>query len=80
MLKVAHHGSAGSSGTEFLQRVRPVLAVISCGKKNRYGHPAPETLERLKDLGISWETTEAAGAVTVWTDGDRLRAETFREP
>ncbi len=80
VLKVAHHGSAGSSGTEFLQRVRPVLAVISCGKKNRYGHPAPETLERLKDLGISWETTEAAGAVTVWTDGNRLRAETFREP
>lgn len=58
VLKVAHHGSKNSTDEEFLQLVRPELALISCGRKNRYGHPHGELLDRLK----------AAGAVALRTD------------
>ena len=47
VLKVAHHGSRHSSEPAFLARVAPKIAVISCGAHNDYGHPTPETLERL---------------------------------
>lgn len=47
VLKVAHHGSKYSTSDEFLDAVRPEEAIISVGKNNTYGHPAPETLERL---------------------------------
>jgi len=52
ILKVAHHGSKTSSSEEFLEAVRPDAAVISAGGNNRYGHPAPEVLARLENLGI----------------------------
>ena len=45
VLKVAHHGSKYSSSEVFLKNADAKLAVISCGKGNRYRHPAPETLE-----------------------------------
>jgi competence protein ComEC len=47
VLKVGHHGSATSTSREFLEAVHPQLAVISCGIRNRFGHPRPETLESL---------------------------------
>lgn len=51
-LKVGHHGSAGSSGEDFLRRVAAPRALVSVGQKNRYGHPARETLRRLRDSQI----------------------------
>ena len=48
ILKVGHHGSRYSTSEAFLQAIRPKLAVISCAKENRYGHPAPETVQRLE--------------------------------
>lgn len=48
ILQVGHHGSATSTCREFLEQVQPSLAVISCAMKNRYGHPSPDTVERLK--------------------------------
>lgn len=65
LLKVGHHGSSGSSSEEFLRRVNPGLAVISCGKDNMYGHPHTETLERLKKAGIPYLITYEEGAVAV---------------
>ncbi len=47
VLKVAHHGSKGSSTEAFLDAVSPDLALISAGSTNPYGHPAPEVLDRL---------------------------------
>ncbi len=47
VLKVAHHGSRGSTLPAFLAAVSPRAAVISCGRENRFGHPAPETLSSL---------------------------------
>ena len=50
ILAVGHHGSKNSTSQEFLAAVAPQVAVIQVGAKNRYGHPAPETLERLKGV------------------------------
>lgn len=52
ILKVAHHGSSTSSCKDFLDRVKPEYAVVSCGKDNKYGHPRSDTLERLKAAGV----------------------------
>ena len=63
VLKVAHHGSKYSSSEVFLKNADAKLAVISCGKGNRYGHPAPETLERLSAAHMQIVITMDAGAV-----------------
>lgn len=63
LLKVGHHGSSGSSSTEFLKWVSPEYAVISCGENNSYGHPHEETLERLEKEGIKYLITYEKGAV-----------------
>lgn len=73
LLKVAHHGSKYSTDAEFLSKTRPEIAIISAGNENRYGHPHKEVLERLKDRGIKIYTTMQSGAVTVRTDGKKIR-------
>lgn len=65
LLKVAHHGSAGSSSREFLGKIRPLVSLISCGKNNTYGHPAKETLERLAEEGSLILQTPETGAITI---------------
>lgn len=77
-LKVGHHGSAGSSGEDFLKAVRPDIAVISAGRKNRYGHPAPETIQRLKRAGANIYCTMDSGAVTLETDGEKMAVSTYK--
>ena len=69
ILKLGHHGSKYSSGDEYLRATSPVLALISAGVNNRYGHPAPEVLARLKALSIPYVSTQDAGTVTLTTDG-----------
>jgi competence protein ComEC len=71
LLKVGHHGSRGSSGDEWLDSLRPKTAIISVGQNN-YGHPAPETLERLLRHGVQIWRTDRDGLVTVQTDGERM--------
>ena len=62
-LKVGHHGSRNSSGSDFLKRVSAMYGIISCGKDNRYGHPHAETLERLKMADTKYMTTKEHGAI-----------------
>jgi len=77
VLKVAHHGSKTSSTIEFLERVKPRHAVISVARLSPFGHPRPETLARLQTTNARlWRTSEC-GAITISTDGDDLRVETF---
>lgn len=64
--KVAHHGSKNSTSLKLLEQTRPELAVISCGRNNRYGHPHEELLERLKEAGSTIFSTAANGAVEIW--------------
>lgn len=72
VLKVAHHGSGHSSTLSFLQKVSPQAAVISAGSKNRYGHPAGDTLKRLQAVGVKVWRTDQDGAVRFETDGEGL--------
>ncbi len=69
VLKVAHHGSAGSSSTEFLEAVHPEYAVISVGADNDYGHPTEAALNRLSALGIPVYRTDLLGEIVASSDG-----------
>lgn len=78
-LKVGHHGSNGSSSEDFLAKVSPQIALISCGQNNRYGHPGKESMERLRREGAEIFRTDMLGAVTVRFGKNRsLRVEGFR--
>ena len=69
LLKVAHHGAASSTGARFLGRVRPRSALLSVGTRNRFGHPAPVLLERLRGAGARVLRTDAAGALWLeWSE------------
>jgi competence protein ComEC len=72
VLKVAHHGSRYATGDAFLDAVHPRIAVISCAKKNRYGHPAPETVDRLRGRHIALLQTQVDGSVMMATDGRHI--------
>jgi competence protein ComEC len=73
VLKVGHHGSKGSSGAAFLGAAHPVYCMISVGKDNRYGHPAPEALQRMQDAHCEIHTTMDEGLMSIATDGSTLR-------
>lgn len=64
-LKVGHHGSRTSTAPEFLAEVRPELSVISVGRRNRHGHPAPEVVDRLLASGSRVMRTDRHGRITV---------------
>lgn len=65
VLKVSHHGSNGSSNSEFLNAVSPQIAVISCGENNFYSHPHAETLSRLSDTGAKILRTDELGDIRI---------------
>lgn len=77
VLKVAHHGSKNSTMESLLKQTAPALAVISCGRNNRYGHPHQELLERLRDAGSETVSTAEKGAVRVYADCGEIRVEAF---
>ncbi|HZO15304.1 MAG TPA: ComEC/Rec2 family competence protein [Polyangiaceae bacterium] len=70
-LKVGHHGSRTSSTPAFLARVRPSTAAISCGVRNRFGHPHAEALAHL--AGIDMLRTDRGGAIVWQSDGREIR-------
>jgi competence protein ComEC len=65
ILKVDHHGSAYSSSAAFIQAVHPRIAIVSVGRHNLFGHPAPSTLETLRVTRASIFRTDQSGAVTI---------------
>lgn len=77
LLKVGHHGSKNSSSQEFLEKIRPEYAAISCSENNTYGHPSPDTVRRLEAIGCRVEYTMKSGAVTFITDGKRIGVKRF---
>lgn len=70
-LKVSHHGSAGATSGNFLDKVTPHGAYISVGD-NSYGHPSPELIKRLEDRGIDYRRTDEGGDIYIVTDGKPL--------
>lgn len=69
LLKVGHHGSVTSTRPEFLAKVAPRLAVISCGLRNRYGHPREEVLTELQTAKVRTYSTDIQGAQCFALDG-----------
>ena len=65
ILKAAHHGSKYSSTEKFLQAVQPEIAILSYGANNFYGHPHPETIERLQNKNVILYETAKQGTITV---------------
>ena len=75
LLKVGHHGSVSSTRPEFLARVAPQWAVISCGLHNRYGHPRGEVLQELQAAKVRTFSTDINGAVCFRLDGKSVDTE-----
>lgn len=61
--KAAHHGSKTSNSLSFLGKLRPLIAIVSSGRKNRYGHPSSELIENLQQLEIPLLNTQHYGSV-----------------
>lgn len=73
ILKAGHHGSRTSTSPEFLDAVNPKIAVISCGRRNKFRHPHGVTLNRLKVRGIKTYRTDLDGAITIRSDGEQIK-------
>jgi len=69
VLLVAHHGSNTSTAWSFLKWVEPDWAIITAGRANRFGHPAPEVLTRLNTSGVNMINTAVSAATTVEITG-----------
>lgn len=78
VLKVSHHGSNDSTSSPFLETLRPDFAVFSVGAYGQYGHPRPETLQRLRRAGVRTYRTDRDGATTFLTDGNRIEITAHR--
>lgn len=72
VLKVTHHGSSTSSTPLFLSRFPPKVAVIQCGADNPYGHPTPETLDRLRRVGARVFRNDEHGDVIVTIKNEQM--------
>jgi beta-lactamase superfamily II metal-dependent hydrolase len=79
-LKVGHHGSRTSTGEAFLSLVQPALATLSCGVRNRFGHPHLPTVERLAAHGVQSLRLDRSGGVEVTSDGHSFSARATRMP
>lgn len=77
ILKVAHHGSRTSTSAPLLDAWPPTIALISCGRGNRFGHPATEVVERLEAAGATVLRTDRDGQITIETDGHSVGTRTF---
>ena len=72
VLKVGHHGSLTSTGPDFLAEVNPQCAVISCGRRNRFGHPRGEILGELQTAHVRTFRTDLTGATCLLLDGQKV--------
>ena len=77
ILKAAHHGSETSTTATLLETFQPLLAVISCGRNNSYGHPSKETILRLQTAGVPYQITAVSGCVMIQGDLKAVHYYTF---
>jgi len=75
ILKVGHHGSRTSTRAPFLSAVNPAWAVISCGRRNRFGHPREEVLSELQSARARTFRTDTEGAACLLLDGKSVSAD-----
>lgn len=72
ILKAGHHGSHTSSGENYVKTVAPLYAVVSAGRKNRYGHPHADVLEIFGRLGLKTARTDREGTIKFVSDGHSI--------
>ena len=70
--KASHHGSKTGSSEDFLDKVNPAYAVISCGEGNKYGHPSAQTLNNFRSRGIKTFRTDNQGTIVAYSDGSNI--------
>jgi competence protein ComEC len=79
VLKVAHHGSSTSSTFELLNAVRPSVALVSVGRKNKFHHPSSAVLDRFHQMGIVVYRTDRAGAIVLQSTGETFALVDWRQ-
>jgi len=77
ILKVGHHGSKYSTGTDFLRQITPDISIIEVGK-NTYGHPTKETLNKLLGIGSSIYRNDDRGTVHIEANNGKVNVYTSR--
>lgn len=70
IIKIAHHGSKTSSSAPFLKEVQPSTAILTYGKSNTFGHPAPRVIDELQDLTSTIYSTAVFGNIVIESDGN----------
>jgi len=78
VLKAGHHGSGTSTIPEFIAAVNPKIAIISCGRRNKFRHPHGVTLDKFKNRGIRVYRTDLEGAITIRSDGEQVKIDVAR--
>ena len=78
-LKAGHHGSRYSCGEAFLESIDPEIALISCGKDNRYKHPHKEMLTRLHNMDIKPYRTDEDGAIMINVSADKIKVQVYND-
>ena len=78
VLKLGHHGSKTSTCADYLNAVKPQVAVVNCGKENKYNHPNNETLDKLESRGIHCFRTDKNGNIVIKSDGKAISVITER--
>jgi len=73
VLKLGHHGSSTSSSDYFITKTSPKIAIISCGKNNKYGHPHQEVMRVLKKHGVTPYRTDEMGDIVITSDGKKIK-------
>ncbi len=68
VVKVGHHGSRYGSTPAFVAAVRPAIALVSVGRNNTFGHPAPSTVEAWRESGAQVFRTDQCGAITLMAE------------
>lgn len=80
VLKAGHHGSNYSTSQQFIQRVQPKYAVISCGVDNQYGHPDPAAIDRLNAASVEIYRTDEMGTILFTSDGTNITVDKKASP
>ena len=78
-LKAGHHGSRYSCSEAFLESIDPAIALISCGKDNRYKHPHKEMLTRLHNMDIKPYRIDEDGAIMINVSADKIKVQVYND-
>lgn len=73
ILKVSHHGSKNATTLDFLEKIKPIYAVISVGKDNSFGHPSFRVISNLERMGITTLRTDEIGDIIFISNGQSIK-------